>query len=214
MNQNILGAYVDRQGELGDMAYRARIGGAWEYTQVGDEFFNHAEGIRTRFDLQWKPWALTSLRYDYDHKDFSDNTLLPANFSRDGDYHSAGLDQYFYLCDNRVILGLGYSYRWADTEGSQFEVSGHGANLSVQVELPAKLTWRGGVQYASEDFTQYTPDPQRLDNAWIFTTSLSRPVFMENLTLELSYSYSVADSSVEFAEYERQILGLGLKYRY
>lgn len=214
VNQNILGAYLDRQGELGDVSYRARIGGAWEYTRVGGEFFNHAEGLRTRFDLQWKPWALTSLRYDYDHKNFSDDTPLPETFSRDGDYHNAGLDQYFYLWDNRVILGLGYSYRWADTRGSQFEISGHGANLSLQVDLPARLTWRGSVQYLNEDFTQYTPNPQRLDNAWIFTTSLSRPVFTDNLTLELSYSYSVADSSVQFAEYERQILGLGLRYRY
>ncbi|TDU81537.1 uncharacterized protein DUF560 [Prosthecobacter fusiformis] len=214
VNQNILGAYLDRQGELAGLPYRARLGGAWEYTQVGDEFFNYALGLRAQFDLQWKPWTLTSLRYDYDYKNFSEDTILPATFSRDGSYHHAGVDQYFYLCQNRLILGVGYAYRWADTTGKQFETSAHTANISMQVELPAKITWRASVNYASEDFNQYTPDPQRFDNAWMFSTSLSRPIFTDNLSVELSYNYTIADSSVAFAEYQRQVLGLGLRYRY
>lgn len=214
VNQNIVGAYLDRQGKLDSMPYRARLSGNWEHTQVGNEFFNHALGFKTLFDLQWKPWAMTSLHYGLDDKDFNDDTATPGTFSRDGAYQTAGVDQYFYLCENRLILGLGYAYRWADTRGSQFETNAHTANASVQVSLPWKLTWRGALSYSSEDFTQYTPDPQRLDNAWMVSTSLSRPIFNENLSVELSYNYFIADSSVAFAEYQRHIVGLGLRYRY
>lgn len=213
VNQTVLGAYLDRQGKLDTMPYRARLSGNWEYTHVGREFFNHSLGFKTLFDLQWKPWAMTSLHYSLDDKNFNDDTVLPDTFSRDGTYQAAGLDQYFYLCDNRLILGLGYAYRWSDTRGSQFEVNAHTFNTSVQVALPWKLTWRGAVSYSNEDFTQYTPDPQRLDNAWAVSTSLSRPI-NENLSAELSYTYFIADSSVAFAEYQRHIIGLGLRYRY
>ncbi|MES2597757.1 MAG: tetratricopeptide repeat protein [Verrucomicrobiota bacterium] len=214
VNQNILGAYVERQGELATLPYRARLSGNWEYTEVGNEFFNHAEGFKVLFDLQWKPWTLTSFHYNYDHKDFSDNTSFPAAFSRDGSYHNIGLDQYFYLLNNKLILGVGYAYRWTETQGAQFNTNSHGVNVSAQVALPWKITWRSSAAYGSEDYTDYVPNPQRLDNFWIFSTALSRPICTDNMTVELSYTYSCADSSVTFAEYQRQVVGLGLRYRY
>ncbi len=213
VNQHIIGTYLDRQGKIDTLPYRVRLSGHWEYTEVGHEFFNNSVGFSTLFDLQWKPWAVTSVHYGLDHRDFSDGNFVPGLFSRDGIYQNAGIDQYFYLFNNRLILGLGYTFRWADTTGVQFETDTHTLDLSAQVSLPWKVTWRGAVSFTSEDYTQFTPTPQRLDNAWTFSTSLSRPI-CKNLSMELSYNYTLANSSIAFAEYERHILGLGLRYRY
>jgi hypothetical protein len=109
-----------------------------------------------------------------------------------------------------LILGLGYGYRISNTEGSQFDAASHEASLSLTAKMPFKLVFSSSFSFAKEGYADFDPEPKRLDGIYTLYTALSRPLWGDSISVELSYTHSRANSNWDFAEYRRNVYGLAL----
>ncbi|MBN1669485.1 MAG: tetratricopeptide repeat protein [Kiritimatiellae bacterium] len=193
------------------LPYNLEIAGSYSDVQLGTEPYSETAEARGELSIQWADWAVAAPRYSMSWKGFEDDTVQPDLYSRDGLDQTIGIDQYFYLFDNRLILGLGYGYRTARTEGGTFDIDSHNGQMSASVALPLNLRIRTRVEYADEDYIEYTPDPRRTDDSWTVSTSLSRAVCGDWLRAELNHTYVTSQSTLAFAEFDRNVYGASLR---
>ncbi|HSH42494.1 MAG TPA: hypothetical protein VK973_10270 [Arenicellales bacterium] len=164
-------------------------------------------------DLQLNDYVIPSIGYRYTDMDFEDDTESPEYFSRDGREHVASAGATVYLLDNRLILGATYRYTSSDTEGTQFQVDSHGVASFIYATLPAgfNLTLRGS--YSEEDYEEFVPDPTRLDDVVTLGATVDRE-FLDGLEVSVSYTTTEADSNRNFAEYDREVVDLAVRYAF
>ena len=205
--------YLQRSGQTAGMPYKARLTGHYTDDQLGGNQFDTSEGLRSDLDLQLSDWAVLAPFYSADWKNFRNKGNPPSQFSRDGLDQSIGFNQYFYTFHNKLVLSVGYAYRWADTDGQEFQLSSHQLNSSATVALPWKLNWVTSLAYANEDYLDFTPTPRRINNVITVSTVLSRPLWNPNVTADASYSYTTS-LSTRTDDYKRNIIGLGLTYHF
>jgi len=164
-------------------------------------------------DLQLSESFLPSVGYRYTDMGFENDTGFPEFFSRDGEEHVVSAGANVYLMDNRLILGATYRYTSSDTEGTQFEVDSHGVDSFIYASLPGEinLTLRGS--YSEQDYEEFVPDPTRLDDVVTLGATLERE-FLDGLEVSLSYTATQADSNRDFAEYQRELVDLAIRYAF
>jgi len=203
-------AYLSRSGYVGASPYSVRIHGDFTNTELNGIPFSEVTELGATADLQLGEWVTLTPKYKWQSKEFEDDTDLPEYYSRDGDDQRGGADLHFYILENRLILGLGYEYRENDTEGTQFKIESHNVEASVQASLPLKLRFTGSVEFNEEDYTEYTPEPRRLDEVWTFYGVLSRKILGDEVRAEVNYTYTTSDSNLAFSDYKSSVVGVAL----
>lgn len=203
---------LSRYGHVFNRWVKLGLTGTFNKTELGGDPFSETIGGDVALSMQLAPKFLAILGYGYRDKDFENDTEFPEFFSRDGSEHEAGIDTYTYLFNNRLILGLSYAYLWNKVDGSQFELNRHSVRGSATMTLPAKFRLFTSVSYATEDYDQFVPDPQREDDRITAYASLSRPIWGDAWRAEANVTYSTSDSNQEFAEYERAVYGIALSW--
>jgi tetratricopeptide (TPR) repeat protein len=166
---NTFGAsvYLQKAFSVAKVPASLSLDAGYTWTELGRDTFSTAWNAGTRLDIQWSDYASFRLRYSVADLDFKEDTDWPDFFSRDGQEHNIGADQFFFLFDNRLIVGLGYTYRILDTEGSQFESDSHNLSGSVTLRLPYKFVFVGNLAMPRKIIGIFLPNR----NAW---TTLSR----------------------------------------
>ena len=206
--------YLQRSGQFGKTPFKARLTGQYSNDRLGGNPFSDAFGLRAGLELQWAEWAVLSPSYSVDWKNFSNRGNPSSLYSRDGVEQSIGFEQFFYTFHNKLVLSLGYAYRWADTDGQQFRLNSHRIKFSATVALPGKWSWANTVSYATEDYVDFVPTPRRADDVITFSTVFSRPLWNPNATFDISYSHTASLSTDADADYRRNIVGMGLSYHF
>ncbi|MGH7197460.1 MAG: surface lipoprotein assembly modifier [Candidatus Omnitrophota bacterium] len=204
--------FLRRGDRMWGKPYKFEVYGDTTDSRLGNHSFGQDVGVGTSLNLQWAPWVTVSPSYSIKWKDFRNDTILPEQFSRDGHEQSFGVSNRFYTFNNSVVLGASYYYRRADTRGSQFDIDSHDVGGSVNVSLPWQLGLAAGVNYSTEDYVQFVPEPTRADDSLSVSASITRPLWNPNLFVEFSYNYTTADSNVVFSEYSRQTFGVTFSY--
>jgi tetratricopeptide (TPR) repeat protein len=204
--------YLSRSGLVGSRYYSLRLGGDYNWTDVGNSSYSEIGGADASLDLQLLPWLILTPKYRWENKEFEEDGEYPEFFSRDGEEQTVGVAAQFYLCNNRLVLTAEYDYRWADTEGSLFDLQSQNASGSANLALPWRCRLYTSVSYQQEDYDEYVPNPQRLDDVWTFYTALSRPVLGENLWAEVNYTRRSAQSNLSYADYRQNVYGMALSY--
>jgi len=204
--------FLRRGGRVDGKAYSAEFYGDYTNSRLLNKAYSAQEGLGTSVNFQWVEWATISPSYSITWEDFKDNTTQPGLYSRDGYTQSVGVDQRFYTFGKNVVFGVGYAYHWANATGSQFDTKSNVLNASVNVSLPLKFDLSTGFTYERDGYFQYSPDPKRADNVYNASAVLSHPLWNENTLLELSYNYTSADSSINFANYRRSLYSLAVSY--
>ncbi|MBI5397048.1 MAG: hypothetical protein HZA91_17255 [Verrucomicrobia bacterium] len=204
--------YLSRVGALPslDWPYRVKVLGGYQHNRLDGDFFNNQIDAGASVDVQHCEHALTSLWFTQSWRAFEQDTATPRMFSRDGSGWSPGVAEHFYLWDNRLDLSVDYAYADWHTEGTQFDLQSHTVGLGARVALPCRFALAARGQFQTEDYTEFTPRPQRLDDVWTCSVSLSRPIWGERLVAELSYTRIESNSAQNFADYERNIFGIAL----
>ena len=206
--------YVKKSDRLWERFYTATLQGNYSDTNLDGDDYSNIGSLVGSFNYYWHERITSKIILGWNKNNFEDDSEFPEFYSRDGNSYKVGLENYFYLMNNRLILGLHYTYRKEDTEGQIFKIRSNDLKGSFNVYLPWKLNLSGSIMYQQEDYTNYTPDPKRLDNLWTFYTSLERPIWKDWLTLGISYTYNTADSNLDYAEYRRNTFGISLSASY
>ncbi|MBI1884535.1 MAG: tetratricopeptide repeat protein [Chlamydiae bacterium] len=200
--------FLQRKGRWGDFPYQAFLQGNYHFIRLGGEDFSEEYEASTGLDFQWLDQAVFRPKISIHEKNFETDTDFPERFSRDGLSYEVGAQQCFYLFQNRLVLGPGYFFEWNDVEGNVFRLESHRISGFISLALPWKLRLFSRVEYQSEDYVEFTPDPERLDDVYTCGGGLSRNFWNEKAKVELSYTYVTTSSNYDFAEYERNIYGL------
>jgi len=206
--------FARHAGRCGPVPYGVEVHGEFSDAQLGGDSFSTAWGTGVNLDAQWLEWTVTTLQYKVLWSDFAKDGLAARLVSRDGMDQTVEITQTFYALSNQLVMAAGYMFRDSDTEGATFELDSHGANASVQVALPWKLRFATQFHYQSDDYTDFTPAPTRLDDVFTVSVALSRPLWRENLFAEATFAHTTADSTQSFAELERNVFGLAITYAY
>ena len=202
--------FVRRSGSLG-IPYSIDLTSSYTDVELGEEPYSSTVDASLAIDLQLARWTVFAPKASWCIKDFENDTTMPELYSRDGEDMAYGVDQYLYLFGNKVTLGLGYEYREVEADGELFDIESHNGRVVVYLSLPWKFRFGTTVSYAEEDYLDYTPEPKRVDDSWNVNSSLSRPLFCNWLTAEVSHTYESSESTVEFADYERNVTGISLR---
>ncbi len=207
--------FVSHAGKVADKPYKLELKSDYTNARLANNPYSHDVSLSPVFDIQWFPWTMSSVHYAADWMQFDDNTTLPNLFGRDGMTNSAGWLQRFFMWDNRAVLDLTYDYTFTKAEGSQFNKQNNQAvGATLNLSLPWKLRWTGGVGYNNDRYGKFAPDPRRDDNGISIFSSLARPLFIPELVAELTYSHTTTESPQDFADTHRNVYGIGFSYYY
>ena len=206
--------YLRKSDSLWERFYTATLQGSYSDTNLDGDDYSNIGSLVGSFNYYWHERITSKFILGWYKNNFEDDSEYPELYSRDGNTYKVGLENYLYLMNNRLILGLHYIYRKEDTEGQIFNIRSNDLTGSFNVYLPWKVNLSGSIMYQQEDYTNYTPNPKRLDNLWTFYASLERPIWKDWLTLGVNYTYNTADSNLDFAEYRRNTVGISLSASY
>ncbi len=205
---------LSRNGYLGERYYRLRVVGDYSLTELDGGDYSEVAGAQASAGLHWAVFSMIQLSGRYQWNEYESDTDFPEFYSRDGEEWTAGADVYFYLMNNNIVLGLGYDYRVAETDGILFELESHDYNGNISITLPADFRLYASCAYREQDYTKFSPDPRRLDDVVTIYASFSRPLIKDRLMLEAHYTRVVSESTLDFAEYEQEVYGAAVSFTY
>ncbi len=149
--------------------------------------------------------------------------------NRDGWGLTGGLDHTLPLARLRTELTGGYFYHYFDARGSEYSFQGHEVRLESLSQLPWGLELRGLVSYTYKPYRHAStfPDPRdlrfnreyplqsadRQDDVWRFAVELEK-FWTGKLSTSIRYSYLKNDSNVTVFDYDREITGIYVTYRF
>jgi len=204
--------FIDHAGLLLDRFYALRLEGQYNFTWMDGDQYSDVGAITGSFTWNWLDQLSSVASISWSNLQYEDDGEFPGEYSSDGDEYCFGLDNSLYLLDNRLVVGVRYQYRSRDAEGSQNDLHSNDVTGSLILALPWNLRLRTDLTYQEEDYPEYR-DVSRLDDIWTWYTSLEY-TFLDLFTLELRYTHATADSTVDYAEYRRNVAAVGLSASY
>lgn len=149
--------------------------------------------------------------------------------NRDGEGFEVGFDHSVGVPAIRTELRGGYSYHYFDARGLEYSYQGHELRIGTETALPLDFTLRGYFSYLYKPFRNAStfPDPDdvtagsaytleggdRREDRYRWEVELERPL-TEHLTGLLRYTYSQNNSNVDVFDYEREIAGAYVTFRF
>lgn len=138
----------------------------------------------------------------------------PTLTARDATVHSLGPSlQYSLDAAQRHRIDLGYTYTRNDAAGHNFNFDSHAVNLRVTSNLRGPVWLIGEASYATADYVQQISAPQRRQDIQTYRAIL-QIALSRTLTTDVSYLYTRSDAGSGQFAYDRDIVGVGLTYRY
>jgi len=183
---------------------------AYRYTRarLDNDDFLQIHHLQPNLGFSVQPsWYLT-LAYSYQDKKF-------FNVSRrDGDQHALILDNYIVFNDNKSHIRLGYRGEDEDTDGPEFDYTGHyfNAGLSTPLNvLPKMAKLELGYQYYTKDYSNITPSigEKRDDDRHTFNAKVTMELPNKFFTT-LNYEHINADSNLPSADFDENITTLSV----
>jgi hypothetical protein len=203
-----LSLFLSHDGTWLERFYNIRLETRFNTTKLGWDDYSDVGSLDLSFSYYWHEQITTTFISSWSNKSYEDDTEYPEYYSRDGNEYDFGLRNYFYLMQNKLVLGLHYLYRNEDAEGYQSELRSNDLTGSIAYSLPYDVRLTGSIIYQQEDYPEYRP-VGRLDNVWTFNSGLEY-TWKDIWTAELYYQYATADSDQDLGDYQRNIVGIGL----
>jgi len=200
--------FFSHDGNILGKFYNVRFEGLAAKTWLDGENYSKISTFRLNFQYSWNVFFTTTFVSSWANKDYDEPYQDPL-YSQDSDEYNFGIQNSWYLLDNRVIIGFNYLYRRNDAVGDLSDYKSNDLSGSATISLPWKFRWAAQVSFQQEDFPEYHP-VGRLDNIWTFWTSLEHPLYDDKVTLGLNYTYTTADSNLNFSDYHNNIVGLAV----
>lgn len=153
----------------------------------------------------------TTLFTNGGYTEFGPDGSNPPFLSRDGLYTGWGINTTFFNEKGTHWITLGYSYSAAFTEGRNFDLSAHSAQVSFHLPLIEKFYADIAGSYQRADYINFqgvifTDTKRRRDDSWTLSFNLSRPL-TQHLTWRAFYRYFDVQNRNDIFENNRSIAG-------
>ena len=155
-------------------------------------------------------------------KDFDDDGVEPGRTSRDALRVGPGLRASYSFGPRKPRVAAAYGFARAFADGDDFDTESHGVRLSISQgvflrdfgvpwPLPIFVSVSGG--YARVDHINFRATPRREQDNYSLGVVLFAPLSAK-LSADLSYAYARNDSNRAESETRRNIVTMGVTYRY
>jgi tetratricopeptide (TPR) repeat protein len=160
---------------------------------------------------------IAQVAFGYTRKEFLQDPSS-ADENRDANVYN-GLFSYMYIFGNgKSVLTLRYEPSYEDAAGNNW--TNFGNRLAIDLILPvmdktfAILSGEGMWQnYLNASTVTLAPGVKREDSIYSASVTLSREC-MEGLFVNLIYNHTTANSNIAVYDYDRNVVSLGVEYRY
>jgi len=149
--------------------------------------------------------------------------------NRDGWGVTTGVSHTIPIGIWKTELTGGYRYHRFSARGGEYSYDGHEIRVGTSTQLPFELTLRTLISYGYRSFRNRSsyPDPRdlvfntqyplqnerRRDDLHRYEVELEKAL-LENVSTSIKYSYSKEHSNVAVFDYDREILGWYVTYRF
>jgi hypothetical protein len=164
-------------------------------------------------------WGLSELFYQYQDIDYFFDNLI-SDTDRDGQQHTAGINQFVFLEDPIQYVRVGALYDSYQPTGDEFRYGGFELSAGMGVQLPWKIVLTAAYRFVRRDYrhaTLFVPraatGTQRYDRINQVELEMVRPI-TEHLELSVLAWVEDHDSNVKTFDYNRVIAGSYLTYRF
>lgn len=161
-------------------------------------------------------WYL-SLRYGFQAKDF----IQSRNDPRDALNNGLTLDNFIFFDQSRSYLSLGYRIEDEDTDGDQFDYTGHFLHARAKLRVPVEALARWNpvlnlaYEFSKKDFSSVTPSigAERDDERVTISAKLSADV-TGHVNTSLGVEHIEAVSNLPSSDFDETIVTfrVGVEY--
>jgi len=149
---------------------------------------------------------------------YNNTEYFDPPFVAEEDRDSGGLNSYVswvWLFRKGAFFNLKYEFSDEHADGINWENQGHGFSLNMTIPLIEKLKLQLGGQAFLQDYknTHTFFQTKREDDNYTAMVGLTWECF-KNTNLVAQFTTFRADSNIAIYDYERDIYGLGIEYRY
>lgn len=164
------------------------------------------------FALTQNQFASGFLRYQ--KKEYLKPPLDPDE-DRDSDDYAVGASWFYLLSENKGFLNVRYELNKENTDGENWGYTGSKFGLSLLYSITERLKFNiGGEAYFQRYDENHTAfDIEREDNTYTFITMLSYTIY-DDIDIQAQYVYMRGDSNIAVYDYDKNITGVGVEWRY
>jgi len=133
---------------------------------------------------------------------------------RDGTNINGGLGILFPFNADRSYVKVAYTYDNEDTDGDNWDYSGHRGRVSLSHPLAQALELSLGAGYYAQDYrnTHVSFGKKRADKTSTIEAGLTYSY--KGFDFNLHYSYANSASNITYYDYSRNIAGIGVEYTF
>ena len=166
-------------------------------------------------------WGVTYVNYQFHYQDYL-NDLTPESepiLDRDGTRHIVGASQFFFLPEPFTYVRLGALGDFTRTDGTEWSYDGWEASWGAGYDFPYEVSlswlyrffWR---DYRNESaFAVPAFSEKREDRRHVFTVELAKAL-TEHWVVSLGGAFTWSDSNIPIYDYNRQVGGAYVTYRF
>lgn len=188
---------------------------SYDYCLVDNEKYMEKHTLLRSMDITWLSSNVTQAYDQYEKTNYSDSPE-DKDQNRTGYANTLGLNQYFYIMQDKGYIKVSAAYKDNRTEGSDWDYSSWKAALGLSVPLPlANTTLKVGSEYEDSNFFNEDSsfDEKRKDENFSNWLEVVYKI-NEEWNLSLSYKHINNDSNIDFYNYTKNITSLFVNYSF
>jgi len=178
----------------------------------------HGDAFEKSHTLNWDlgivpiPRVTANVYYNLAFEDFSSEGDASRFTSRDAVNHAVGIKGTYSFGYNMPAISLNYQFSHNSADGRNFTFDSHGISAQFITPLiaPVRLVLEAG--YTNEDYTRFTPKPERTQDNQNYGATLLLPL-TRYLSADLGYKFAKFKGSQSRFETDRHKATFGLTYQ-
>lgn len=193
-----------------------RLTYSYDYLLSDYASFLYRNTFRPIFIIQETPKNLTLVQYTYQNKNFYENPLFGED-KRDADNHEAGFVHFLRFREGKHFIKAGYFYDKELAEGNNWDYQGNKGLAGLQYTLPKDARFNFDFEYKNYHYDNANIyfDMDRKDIYRNFTWSLSKDIGKnKDKAIFLEYARSVTSSNIALYAYEKDLVSVGMDWRW
>jgi len=219
-------AWLSGGYSLGPVRLGLRYDYAFTFIDTTDPF-RHLHRVTPSLSIPEGDWGVTYVHYQFHYQDYLNDLARLQEpdldpeliLDRDGTRHMAGASQFFFLPEPFTYVRVGALGDFVRTDGTEWSYDGWEASAGAGYNFPYEVSLSWLYRFFWRDYRDesYFSVPQfsekREDRRHVLTVDLAKAI-TEHWIVSLGGAFSWSNSTVEIYDYDRQVGGAYVTYRF
>lgn len=187
----------------------------YNLVRVDDRNYLSTVGLSNLNNIMFGKNKMMQLQLQYNIKDYHWAPSKPPDSKNGCEYLGSAGWYYFYGKNNEGLVSLRYALNYEDSDGKNYRYYGNRFTLSSVIPVIKKVKLNSALDYMRQDYTKIhsTYTKRRNDNIITVSNLLTYEV-VKNTELQLQYTYVYDGASIGAFKYKKNVVGVGVKYRF